>query len=115
MVFPSVLKIAKVIPIFKNKGFNGDLSNYSPISLLPIVSKIFESLLKDQVTDYLKTNDMLFQSQYGFRNNKSTTLAINNLVEVVAEAIEKGEDTYASFRLVKSVWLCVIWYSTTKT
>ena len=64
--------------------------------------------MKDQITDYLETNGMLFQSQYGFRNNKSKTLAINNLVEVVAEGMEKGEDTYALFFDLSKAYDCVI-------
>ena len=50
-VFPSQLKIAKVIPIFKkddNKMFN----NYRPISLLPVLSKVVEKVLSSQINDF---------------------------------------------------------------
>ena len=50
-VFPSQLKIAKVIPIFKkddNKMFN----NYRPISLLPVLSKVVEKVISSQINDF---------------------------------------------------------------
>ena len=42
--FPSKLKVAKIIPIFK-KGDEHDFNNYRPISLLPSISKVFEKTI----------------------------------------------------------------------
>ena len=50
--FPQDLKLADVSPVFKKKD-NLDKKNYRPVSILPSISKIFESLMADQLTDYL--------------------------------------------------------------
>lgn len=89
-VFPACLKVAKVIPIFKNKGSVDDVNNYRPISLLPTFSKIFESILKDQINTYFETNNMFSQGQYGFRNKRSTSRAIDSLTECVSEVRRGG-------------------------
>ena len=73
-VFPSQLKIAKVIPIFKkddNKLFN----NYRPISLLPVLSKVVEQVISSQINDFFKINNLFYDSQYGFRPGHSTEYA----------------------------------------
>ena len=67
-IFTSVLKTAKIVPIFKNKGELDDASEYRPISILPIFAKIFEMILKDQMYHYLEQNAMLIQCQFGFRS-----------------------------------------------
>lgn len=105
--FPSNLKVATVIPIFKNKGSTEEQSNYRPISLLPIFSKILESLMKDQISAHFEHNNLFTQSQFGFRNKKSTTLAIDSLTCFVAEGLERGLDTYASFFDLTKAFDCV--------
>ena len=68
---PSQLKIAKVVPIFKS----GDPSlpnNYRPISLLPNISKILEKVMCNRLTFFLESNNLLANSQYGFRKEHST-------------------------------------------
>ena len=74
--FPTELKTAKVIPIFKNKD-NRNLSNYRPISLLPAFSKIFEKLAYNRLYKYLKANKILSPCQYGFQKGLSTMHAIS--------------------------------------
>lgn len=106
-IFPSVLKSARVIPIFKNKGSIDDPSNYRPISLLPIFSKIFESILKDQISSFFEKHNLFMQGQFGFRNNKSTTLAINNLMDLVVEGMEEGSNIYGSFYDLTKAFDCV--------
>ena len=51
-IFPDNLKISKVIPLYKAKD-QTLLSNYRPIALLPSISKIFEYVLLEQITNYL--------------------------------------------------------------
>ena len=65
-IFPSEMKIAKVIPLFKN-GNMSDFSNYRPISLLSQFSKILEKLFNEQLQQFLTANTILSNSQYGFR------------------------------------------------
>ena len=56
-VFPSQLKIAKVIPIFK-KDDNKTFNNYRPISLLPVLSKVVEQVISSQINDLFKINNL---------------------------------------------------------
>ena len=72
-IFPDKLKIAKVIPLFK-KDDNKSFGNYRPISLLSSISKIFERVAFNQLYDYLTSNGLLYESQYGFRKFHSTEL-----------------------------------------
>ena len=53
-IFPQEWKCQKVIPLFK-EGNHSDLNNYRPISIVPIVAKVFERFIYDQVYGYLKT------------------------------------------------------------
>ena len=64
-IFPDKLKIAKVTPIHK-KGDIKLITNFRPISVLPVISKIFETVICDQLSHYLETNNLLCPQQYGF-------------------------------------------------
>ena len=70
--FPECWKCANIVPAFKNCGDRSDPSKYRPISLLPIVSKIFETLINKKLTDHLESLGLLTDKQYGFRKNRST-------------------------------------------
>ena len=88
-IFPDNLKISKVIPLYKEKD-QTLLSNYRPIALLPSISKIFEYVLLEQITNYLLDNNMLSPQQYGFRSNHSTELAALNLVDELTYKLDRG-------------------------
>lgn len=105
-IYPSSFKVIKVIPIFK-KGSVDDPNNYRPISLIPILSKIFEYLLKNQITDYFQTNSLINPNQFGFQQGKSTTLAINNLVENIVKGLESGMFVGSSFCDLSKAFDCV--------
>ena len=71
------LKIfAKVKPIFK-KGRKTNVSNYRPISLLPILSKVIEKVVYEQTAKFSNDNNIFYNYQSGFRNNHSTYLSLS--------------------------------------
>ena len=58
------------------KGAKTDPNNYRPISVIPIVSKIFEKIIYDQLYAYLNNNNLLNNCQSGFRSLHSTLTAL---------------------------------------
>jgi len=69
-VSPNTLKSAIVVPIFKK----GDVSNYRPVSLLPIHWKVVERCIAVKMTEYFEGNG-LFSEQFGFQSGRGTILA----------------------------------------
>ena len=86
-VFPEKLKLVKIIPIHKGKS-KLELGNYRPISLLPIFSKILEKLMNVRMVKFLNQNKTVFEHQYGFQENKSTSLAILDLQSQLTNNID---------------------------
>ena len=76
--FPDDYKIAYVVPIPKVSSPQ-TFGDFRPISLLPIFSKLFEKIMKIRMRNFLNKNDILTASQYGFKTNSSTELAITTL------------------------------------
>ena len=87
-VFPRQLKIAKVIPLFKS-GDDMLFSNYRPVSILPIFSKILERIMYNRLIIYIEK--MLNSNQFGFRKDHSAAMALMCLVDKISKAIENGE------------------------
>ena len=86
-IFPDKLKIAKVISIFK-KG-NPELpSNYRPISLLPIFSKLFEKVMYKRLHRFLEIHKVLYSLQFGFQENHSIDHALVSLTEAVRSTLD---------------------------
>ena len=85
---PTQLKTAKVLPIFKlnMKSDKTNPSNYRPISLLPIFSKILERVVADQLTRFLEFNQIIYEHQYGFQSKKSTLHPMAHLLNYLGEA-----------------------------
>ena len=79
-IFPDSLKTAKVIPIHK-KDEKTIMPNYRPISILPVLSKIIESVMHSQLMHYFIENKLFSNQQYGFRPNMSTVLAALELMD----------------------------------
>ena len=95
-IFPYKLKIAKIIPIFK-KNDNHLLENYRPISLLPSISKVFERVVYIQHEHYLRENEYLSNSQYGFRSSHSTEHANVEIVDRISSAVDQGQTPTAIY------------------
>lgn len=64
--FPSLLKTAKVVPIYKKDDTNLT-SNYCPISILPVSGKVFENIFYKSVEGFFKRLKILCLEQFGFR------------------------------------------------
>ena len=90
------MKIARVTPSFKN-GDNKEFTNYRPVSPLPQFSKIPERILHKRLMNFLGDKKVLYESQYGSRKNRSTSLAIPELVEEITTAIDDCKSTAGAF------------------
>ena len=88
-IFPHVLKSAKVIPVFK-KGDKTNLNNYRPISLLPVLSKVYEKVLNKQLNVVIN-NGYIDDNQFGFREGFSTEDATLKFVNKIEEDIRLGK------------------------
>ena len=88
-VFPSVLKTAKVVPVFK-KDSKLNYSNYCPISLLSNIEKILEKLMYKRLYAFLDYNNIIYDLQFGFRQQYSTSHALINITENIREALDDG-------------------------
>lgn len=88
-LYPNEWKLARVTPVFK-KGIKSDVNNYRPISILPIVSKVFEKIIHDQFYNYLNENKLLTNCQSGFRSLHSTLTALLEATNNWSVNIDKG-------------------------
>ena len=89
-IFPDILKIGIITPIFK-EGDKKQVSNYRPITVLPLISKIFERYIASRLTKYLSKYSIITPQQYGFQKGLSTTDAIINLTEHIYTALNNRE------------------------
>ena len=95
-IFPNKLKIARVVPIFK-KGDKSNPGNYRPISILPVISKLFEKLINKRLVDFLEKYEILYKHQYGFRHGYSTKLSLINLINQITNNTDEGRLTIGVF------------------
>ena len=95
-VYPSCLKVARVVPIYK-KGDREKTENYRPISNLNVFNKIYERLTYDRIYSFLEKQNILSNLQYGFMRNSNTTLAIFHLVNDLLKTFNEKKYTFALF------------------
>ena len=86
--YPSKLKLAKVIPIYKS-GDESDPSNYRPISLLSIFNRIFEKMMYNRLKSFIEKCNILHDSQYGFREKRSTEHSILDIINEIETNMDK--------------------------
>ena len=86
-VFLSELKTAKVVPVFK-KISKLDYNNYCPISLLSTIEKILEKLMYKRLYTFLNNNNIIYNLQFGFRQQYSTSHALINITENIRKALD---------------------------
>ena len=91
-IVPKDFKEAKVIPIHKS-GNSCNIDNYRPISVLPVISKILEKCVNNQLMQHLENHKLLSDFQFGFRPKRSTELAATLFVDNIRANMDKGELT----------------------
>ena len=70
--FPDCWKVSLVLPVFKNLGERSTAKNYSPVSLLSVVSKVNEKLVNNRIVDHLEKCGLFSDFQFDFRSSQST-------------------------------------------
>ena len=95
-IFPDQWKLENVTPIHK-KNDKQQLSNYRPISLLPICSEIFEKIIFNNIYRYLVANDLISKHQSGFHSGDSTTNQLLFLVHTIHSALGEQKEVLSIF------------------
>ena len=93
--FPDCWKVSSVVPVFKNVGERSDPKNYRPVSLLFVVSKIFEKLINDKLVRHLESVGLFSDFQYGFRSSRSTADLLTVVTERIARTLNLSGATQA--------------------
>ena len=91
-IFPDSWKVSKIVPLHK-KGELIHPQNYRPVSLLPVLSKVLERVIFEQMISYLEENQLLHPSHHGFRAGHSTVTALIEMYDQWIEALEREEVT----------------------
>lgn len=87
--WPVDLKISRVLPIHKKGNYNC-MDNYRPISIIPIISKVFEIIIKDRLVSFLDKHSIISPNQYGFKKHTSTIHALLHIIESIVEGFDEG-------------------------
>ena len=85
--FLDKLKTADITPSFK-KGDKNDKSNYRPVSILPILSKLYEKCLYKQIENYMEI--ILSNFQFGFRKGFNAQQCLIGTIKTAKDVIDKG-------------------------
>ena len=75
-----------MVPVFKNVRERSTAKNYRPLTLLPVVRKVFEKLVNNRIADHLEKYGLYSDFQYGFRSSRSTA----DLLAVVSDRIARA-------------------------
>ena len=92
--FPDCWKVSSVIPVFNNFGERSTSKNYRPVSLLFVVSKVFEKVVNNKIADHQEKCVLFSDFQYGFRSSRSTT----DLLIIVCDRIAKAFNRFGATR-----------------
>ena len=87
--FPDSCKLAKLKPIYK-KGSLTEASNYRPISLLPLISKVITKVIHDETSASLNSRNLLYNYQSGFRKKHSTDFCLSFLNDKILKGFDQG-------------------------
>ena len=93
---PADWKSANVTPIFK-KGTRSSVENYRPVSLTSLICKVFESIIRDTIVEYLERNQLISTSQHGFRKGRSCLTNLLDFLDKVTGYVDSGDNVDVVF------------------
>ena len=93
--FPDYWEVSLVVPVFKNVGERSTAKNCRPVSLLSVVSKVFEKLVNNRIVDHLEECGLVSDFQYGFRSSQSIADLLTVLSDRIARAFNRSGATRA--------------------
>ena len=85
---PGDWKLANICAIFK-KGAKNDPLNYRPVSLTCVICKLMESIIRDELVDYMINNKLFTKKQFGFMKGRSTTLQLLSVLDEWTLTLDK--------------------------
>ena len=91
--FPDCWRVSSVVLVFKNVGERSTAKNYCPVSLLSVVSKVFEKLINKRILDHLVKCGLFSDFQYGFRSSRSTADLLIVLLDRIARDFNRSGAT----------------------
>ena len=93
--FPTVWKKGKIVALPKPDKNLSDPSSYRPITLLPMIGKLFERLVLERLQYFESQNKIFIPQQFGFRSKHSTTQQIVRLMETISLRFNQDKSTAA--------------------
>ena len=97
-----------MVPVFKNVRESSAAKSYCPVSLLSVVSKVFEKLVNNRIADHLEKCGLFSDFQYGFRSSRSTADLLTVVSDRIARAFNRSGATRAValdiFKAFDTVW-----------
>ena len=105
-LFPQSLKRAKILPIFKSKD-KLNIANYRPISILAVISKVYERVFYSRLYDYFSTNNILSSSQFSFRLGASTEHPLLKFTDDILKCFGDNKAGIATFIYLSKAFDCI--------
>ena len=94
--YPEQLSTGLITAVHK-KGDKADLNNYRPITVIPVLAKLFASVLTRRLADWAERNNLRAPTQAGFRANRGTSDQLSVLNYIVKSCLSRGEKLYCCF------------------
>ena len=91
--FPDCWNVSLVVTVFKNVGERSTAKNYLPVSLLSVVSKVFEKLVNNRIVDHPEKCGLFSDFQYGSRSSQSTADLLTVVSDRIARAFNRSGAT----------------------
>ena len=95
--YPQIWKTANITPVYKRKGAKTDKSNWRPISILPTLSKLCESVIHDRILRHMLDNEIISEKQAAYLPKDSTTNQLLYIVHQIKAGWAKKKISHACF------------------